>query len=79
MGCACKTGQQIRYLQDKYGVGRKDNQENKGMTPKILAVGTVTVLIQILLIPFFFFYIIYKGVIRRKPISIAKMFNVGHK
>ena len=80
MACACKVNQKLDYLTRKYGTQSKSDSRKKGitLTPGMLLSSIGVVFIQLLFIPIALPYIVYKGVIRKKPISIAPVLNVGH-
>ena len=78
MGCACKTKRNIDYINRTYGYEREKKHDRKtiSLTPGIILEGIGVMLIQAILIPFFAISIIYKGVLRGKPISIPAFLNV---
>lgn len=79
MACACKVNQKLNYIQKKYGNNVPGTSKNKefSVRPGILLEGSVIVLLQVLLIPVFFIMIVYRGLIKKKPISVRRILHVG--
>lgn len=78
MGCACKTNQQISYLQRKYG----DKQPRSVRTNirEMFSIGTKKVLIGVIIIPILPIAVIFlaiKHMFTKKPINIKKTFKIN--
>jgi hypothetical protein len=77
MGCACKTNQQISYLQRKYG----DKQPKSKSTNirNIVSVSVKNILIFLLLLPIMpiiFIFLAFRHIFTKKPIDINKTFKI---
>ena len=77
MGCACKTNQQISYLQKKYG----DKQPKSKATNirNMVSVSIKNILIAILMIPIMpiiLIFLICRHIFTKKPIDINKTFKI---
>lgn len=78
MACACKVDRQIALLRERYGFGeRKGGETSSGVrSPRNTLLNLIVIPLQIVTIPIAAGYIIYKGIIRKEPISVRKLANV---
>ena len=77
MACACKVTQQLTYLQKKYGTNQPRNKKTDiRIRIKVFFVNLMNGIISLLLAPLMIISIL---VLRKKPISITKVFGLKKK
>lgn len=76
MGCACKVNQRINEIHKRYGVNRNIVKTNITEKIKIGLKQSFIYLLCLPLIPLMIIYIGWMGFIKKRPISIKKLFKL---
>jgi len=77
MACACKVGQQLSYLEKKYGVGGpKSKRTNMSVNAKVFFVNMLGFIVSVLALPFMLVSVLLN---RKKVINIGKIAGLSTK
>lgn len=77
MGCACKVGQQLSYLQKHYGVKTVENKKtNIRANANGIIKSIITGAVVLLLCPFMIISVVVRGLIKKEPLNISKIFKL---
>ena len=82
MGCACKTNQQIAYIQKMYGDRKLNSSEPKthiGQDIKFFFHKVILMLILLPFIPIMAIYVLGRKLLKKGPIRIDKLFKLSNK
>lgn len=77
MGCACKTNQQISYLQRKYGTNQPQSKATNIRSNLSIGIKNfLLILLVIPLVPIVGLFLIIRQIFVKKPIDVNKTFKI---